>query len=244
MTVSARRTTSAGGSGGTRRVSAKCYVVTGQHGTPVPTVGEGSSTTNNLTASVLTSQFDNSLLFVAGTEWNVPTDGVPVSSDLTEDGANYAGNLSVLAGHKTLGSAAAQTANLDAAGTGACEWNWVAIEVREAGLATIEVDGALLAQAAVLAGEVEAVIEVDGALTSAAAELSGSATTSLIVTAALAAQAATMDGLVFFEVRHFDAILISQPAALSGLFRGRAPGDLVRIRFRRGHKPLVFVRRS
>lgn len=245
MTVSVRRTTDAGGTGGTRRVSAVCYVVTGQHATPVPTVGEGSSTTNNLTASIFTSAFADSLAIVAGTEWNVPTDGVPVSSDLTEDGANYAGNLSVLAGHKTLGAAGAQTANLDAAGTGACEWNWVAIEVRDAGLPTITVDVTLVSAAAALASAVEVVIEVDAALLSGAAALAATAETTTIFSAALAAGSASLDGFVFFEVVHFDVTLVSPIAALGGEVHVRSLGhDLVHIRFRRGTKPLLTVRRD
>ena len=136
MTIAVRRTTT---SGGTDRVSCKAYVVTGQHASPIGNVAENSSTTNNLTASGLTSAAANSMMFVAATDWAQL--GVPVSSDLTEDVADYSGAISVVDGYKLLGGAGAQTANLDAGGSGTAQWNWCALEIKEAtGAETITVD--------------------------------------------------------------------------------------------------------
>jgi hypothetical protein len=120
--------------GGTNRISCKCYIVTNHDTTtPVGSVGENTSTTNNLTASLFTAQ-TLGVAFVAATEWQEL--GLPTSSDLTKDAADYPGQISVLSGYKAIASTgAATTANLDAAGTAAADWNWVAVEIRAAGAA-------------------------------------------------------------------------------------------------------------
>lgn len=122
-TVTVRRTT---GNGGTNRLSAKLYIVTNQDATD-GTSGEGTSATNNATVALFTSTGANSYSFVAATDYNQR--GTPVSSDLTEEGADYAGAISVMSGYKDNGSTGSETANLDAGGTSAAAWTWCAYEV-------------------------------------------------------------------------------------------------------------------
>lgn len=126
-TSAASRTVTVTRSGVTRQMSAVCYVVTGQNASPIGANGENNSTTNAITPSVLTSTGANSLLFVSAIDWNA--NGAPTSSDLTANAANYSGLISVISGYKVLGAAGAQTANLDAAGTSAAAWTWVALEI-------------------------------------------------------------------------------------------------------------------
>lgn len=127
MTVSVRRTA---GNGSTGRISVKVYVVTSANTTtPNGAVGEGSSTTNNITPNAYTSTENNSLGFGCATDWAQL--GLPTSTD-TEDAADYAGAISVISLFKaadTPTSGTTVTVNFDAGGTGNAEWNWVALEI-------------------------------------------------------------------------------------------------------------------
>lgn len=121
--------------GGTVRLSAKLYVVTGADisGTPVDTVGannEGGSATNNLTTSSLTPGA-NGLLFASDTDWLL-AGAFDASTDLTEDTATYASAISVDSGFKTCTSGVGVTANLNAGGAGSVQHKWCQIIVREA----------------------------------------------------------------------------------------------------------------
>jgi hypothetical protein len=147
-TVSVRRTA---GNGSTNRISVKVEVVTGADigGDPIGNVGEGSSTTNNITPNAYTSSADNSRGFGCATCWNQL--GTPTSTD-TEDGADYSGAISVISLYKaanTPTSGSTVTMNFDAGGTGAAAWNWVALEVlpAAAGTQTITATGIASAEA-------------------------------------------------------------------------------------------------
>lgn len=109
---------------------AKAYVVDNPDPSPIGNVAENSSTTNNLTASGLTTTQANSYVFYVGEDWNAL--GSPTSSDLTNDPAHIASTISGIFGYKSAVSAGAVTANLDAAGAGAADWNWGALEVKTA----------------------------------------------------------------------------------------------------------------
>lgn len=126
MTVSVRRTSANGGS---NRLSVKVYIVTGQHASaPIGAVGEGSSTTQNLTASAYTSTANNSRGFAAGNDWAAK--GAPTSTD-TADSAHYASQVSVVSLYKAADTATSGTSvtfNFDAAGP-APAWNWCALEI-------------------------------------------------------------------------------------------------------------------
>jgi hypothetical protein len=117
----------------------KVYCVTG-YDTSDPignTPGEGSSTTNSITPTIISAaESANSLLFVAANEFNQL--GVPTSSDLTIDTYNISGAASGLFGRKAGPTSAggAATGNLDAAGTAAAAWNWASIEVEPAASGT------------------------------------------------------------------------------------------------------------
>lgn len=152
-----------GASGGTARtVSAttslasdvggiKVYVITGQHATPVDTTGSGSSTTNNITPTVLTTGFDGCWVFGGGTEWN--SNGVPTSTDVGE-GFDDA-DLSLICVRKSAATspAGAVTLNFDSFGGSAAQWTWAAISIRPTatsgvtvsptGIATTEAFGAV-----------------------------------------------------------------------------------------------------
>lgn len=114
----------------------KVYCVTGYDSAdPVGNApGEGSSTTNSITPTIISAvESANSLLFVVANDWNQL--GTPASSDLTIDTYNISGSISGLMGRKagpgSAGSSA--TANLDAAGSSAPAWNWASVEIEPAG---------------------------------------------------------------------------------------------------------------
>ncbi len=134
-TVSVRRTVGTGGT--TNRISAKAYIVSGADtASPVGQVGSGASTTNNLTAAAYTSSVNNSRGIGAATDWT--QQGVPTSTDVG-DGAHYVGQLAVLSAYKAAStplSGTAVTLNFDAAGAGAPQWGWVAIELKPSTMAT------------------------------------------------------------------------------------------------------------
>lgn len=127
-TVSVRRTA---GNGSTNRISVKVDVWTGSDigGDPIGNVGEGSSTTNNITPNAYTSSVNNSRGVGCATCWNQL--GTPTSTD-TEDAADYSGAISVLSLYKaadTATSGTVVTMNFDAGGSGTAAWNWVALEI-------------------------------------------------------------------------------------------------------------------
>lgn len=131
MTCSVTRTVNGAGS---KRISAKLYIVTGQNASnPIGTVGEGSSAVNNLSASAYTSTVNNSRAFGAATDWSALGAGTtaPTSSD-TGSGATYSGQIDALSVYKaanTASSGTAVTLNFDASGTGTPAWNWCALEI-------------------------------------------------------------------------------------------------------------------
>jgi hypothetical protein len=125
----------AGDGWGTGRGSAKLYVLTGVDvdGTPVDTVtadNEGFSATNSMTTTAITAGA-NGLLVCNTTEWNA-LGSFQASSDLTQDTADYAGQVSVCSGYKAVTSGASVTGNLNAAGSSAAHHKWCQIVVREA----------------------------------------------------------------------------------------------------------------
>ena len=128
-TVGVRRTSD----GGTNRISAKCYVVTGADvdGTPVDSVGasnEGGSATNNLDTTNVTPGATG-LLFVAECDWSAL--GYTASSNLTQDTAIYAGAISAFSGYRTCASGVGVSGNIDS-DTGTPQHKWCQIVVREA----------------------------------------------------------------------------------------------------------------
>lgn len=125
MTVSVSQTGDPDGG----RLSAKLYIVTGQHALPIGATGSGTSATNNITPTAYTSTADNSRGFGSATDFNAL--GTPASTD-TEDAAHYSGEISVLSLFKaadTPTSGTGVTMNFDASGTGAADWGWCALEI-------------------------------------------------------------------------------------------------------------------
>lgn len=232
MTVSVRRTNDAGGADPEfDRVRAKAYVITGQHATPIPTIGEGSSTTNNLTASIFTSAHANSWALVCAEDWNAL--GAPTSSDLTTgaDAWNQSGVLSGFNGLKSLGAAGAKTANLNAAGSGAASWNWVAVEIRED--VSGEFSGTLASAAATMAGVESQIAGFSGTLSVGIAALAGVMFTSNEMHGTLAAAGASLSG-AFDNITTFAGTLSSSTSSLSATISVMAAPSRhsnVRLRF-------------
>ncbi|WP_157253220.1 hypothetical protein [Nonomuraea typhae] len=110
----------------------KVFVVTGADVTgPVGAVGEGSSTTDNITPNVYTSTAANSRAFGIGQDWNIQ--GAPTSSD-TGFPWDVDERTSGIAVHKAADTATAGstvTLNFNSAGA-APAWNWVAVEIKPA----------------------------------------------------------------------------------------------------------------
>jgi hypothetical protein len=133
MTIDVRRTA---GTGGSKRISCKCYQFASgdfDPADPMGTVGSGTSTTNNLSPTVNSStEKAGSRTMYCGTDWNAL--GTPTSTD-TEDAAHYAGAISVMSAYKAADNGAAGSSiagNLDASGSSTANWTWAAIEVNPA----------------------------------------------------------------------------------------------------------------
>ena len=110
--------------------SIKVYKATGYDtSTIVGAQTENGSTTNNLTTASITPQTSGAG-FAVGTEWQEL--GVPTSSDLTFSGFDTAGDISGGSGYKTLSEGVGATANLDAFGDAAAQWNYLWFEIRTA----------------------------------------------------------------------------------------------------------------
>jgi hypothetical protein len=125
-TVSVRRTTTGGG---TNRLQAKCYVVTGQDASPIGNAAENGTTTNDATVTGPTTTAANSYVFYAATEWNQL--GTPTSADLTIDAFDNGSQISGLSGYKSVAGIGGTTANLNAGGAGTAAWGFAAIEIKE-----------------------------------------------------------------------------------------------------------------
>lgn len=113
--------------GGANRYSAKAYIVTGQHASPIGASNEGSSGTNSITGSITAT--GDGRVFGVGVEWNAL--GAPTSTD-TEDAAHYAGAISVMSAYKAADHAAgsgSQGINFDASGAGGADWGWCVLEI-------------------------------------------------------------------------------------------------------------------
>jgi hypothetical protein len=95
-TVAVTRTS---GTGGTNRLSAKLYIVTGQHASPIGNSNSVDWTTDpqNL-AITATASGSGGRLFGCGTDFNQT--GTPTSSD-TADGGDYAGGISAISAYKS-----------------------------------------------------------------------------------------------------------------------------------------------
>ena len=136
LSVSLSRT----GSGSTNRLSAKVYIVTGQAVSPLGNETGGTSTTENLTTSSLTTTGTNSAVFASAVDWAASGNGSvnPSSSDMTADPASYNTQIDVLSGYKTVASAGSTTVNLNAAGTPAsAQWVYALLEIKD-GVGTLE----------------------------------------------------------------------------------------------------------
>ncbi len=117
-----------------QRISIKVYVITGHNPvSPIGAVGEGSSTTNNITPIIYTSTTAGSLGFGVSNDWSAA--GLPTSTD-QKDAFTLAGYISGLSAYKSASTSVVGTPvtiNFDAAGTGAVQWNWVGFEVKPNG---------------------------------------------------------------------------------------------------------------
>jgi hypothetical protein len=132
VTTGASMTITATASGGPAlSTTAKPYLITGQHASPIGTNSEGSSTTNAITPALATTTGAGRWFYV-GVDWNAL--GAPTSTD-TEDAGHFAGLISFLSAYKASDHAVSQNLNasLDASGAGAADWNWCALEILAAG---------------------------------------------------------------------------------------------------------------
>lgn len=144
-------TWASGGTGDTtRRYSAKCYVLTGGDttGTPFDSItanNEGTSGTNSFSTTSITPGATG-LLVVSDCEWNEL--GVfDASSDLTQDTADYSGEISVDSGYKVCTSGVGVTANLNAAGSGTPQHKWCQVIARVAPSTFIAAPARIIKQA-------------------------------------------------------------------------------------------------
>ncbi|WP_125633483.1 phage tail family protein [Nonomuraea sp. WAC 01424] len=108
----------------------KVFVVTGQNASPAGANGAGATTTNNATVNGYTSTGANSRGFVAAINW--AAGGAPSSTD--DEYAAFYGDfgMGMLGAVKAANSGASGSTvqfNLDADGTGAADWAWIALEI-------------------------------------------------------------------------------------------------------------------
>ncbi|MEU4226239.1 hypothetical protein AB0F17_18225 [Nonomuraea sp. NPDC026600] len=126
--TSAARTVTLTSSNGGDPLALKVLVITGADlASPVGQVGEGHSTTSNLTAAVYTSSVAGSR--AVGIASDSLQSGSPTSSD-TGFAWDTVSEMSGIAVHKAADTATASTAvTLNFNGSGSREWNWVAVEI-------------------------------------------------------------------------------------------------------------------
>lgn len=126
MTVSVARGQE---SNGTDRLSAKVYIVTGQHASPIGNSNSADWASNPQTLSITAS--GNGRVFGCGTDWNQT--GTPVSTD-TEDGADYSGAISVMSAYKAADHASGSgSQGIQFDPVGAPSGNVVVLEILAAG---------------------------------------------------------------------------------------------------------------
>lgn len=97
----------------------------------VEAVGSGSSTTNNITPTVLKTLSDGAVVLAGAVEWQ--NLGAPASTDV-EESFGPGGTISLMSVEKSpLATATAGnvTMNFDAAGTGTPQWTWAAISISD-----------------------------------------------------------------------------------------------------------------
>lgn len=121
------------------RGALKVYVVSGANtSSPIGAVGEGSSTSKNITPNAYVSTINNSRGFGIAEDWGA--DGAPTSSD-TGTSFHIASQISGIAVNKTADTATSGstvTMNFNGAtGTSDWQWNWVAVEVKPSLLQTV-----------------------------------------------------------------------------------------------------------
>jgi hypothetical protein len=128
MTITATRVTSPGE--GTGRVSCMAYVVTGQAASPVGATARNKQTSGtSWTPAGPTTTVANAFIFAVFTDWQANPS--PASSDLTADGLQYSGAISVLSGYKNVASAGATTANFNVS-SGTMNTCYCALEIQPA----------------------------------------------------------------------------------------------------------------
>lgn len=120
--------------GNSTSISAKIYIVTGQHASPIGTTFQGASTTNNYTPTLFTTT-GAGRVFTCAVDWNEL--GTPSSTD-TADAGDQPGNISFLSAYRASDHTASQSisGSFDAAGTAAADWNAVGLEILAAVTAT------------------------------------------------------------------------------------------------------------
>lgn len=117
------------GDGGNRRISGKCYIVTGQHASPIGANAEAAWADDPQSLSLTATGAGR--LFGCGTDWSAG--GVPVSTDV-EDGAHYAGQISVMSAYKSADhSSGSQSIDFDPVAVPS--GNVVILEILAAGVA-------------------------------------------------------------------------------------------------------------
>lgn len=110
--------------------SIKVYLVQGHDSADIlGALTENGSTTNNLTTASITPE-TSGVGFAVGTDWTEA--GNPTSTDLTISSFTTSGDISGCSGFKTLSAGVGATANLDAGGTAAANWNYLWFEIRAA----------------------------------------------------------------------------------------------------------------
>lgn len=103
----------ASGAEGSGRVSAKIYIVTGQHASPIGNTNSADFTTDPQNLSLTAAGAGR--LFGCGTDWNA--NGSPTSTD-TADAAHYASQISVMSAFKSADHVSgSQQINFNPAGT-------------------------------------------------------------------------------------------------------------------------------
>jgi len=135
-TGSSRSVTLPGGSDGSfgAFVGLTVAKVTGHNtSSPIGAKLSGTSTTNNLTTSTLTTTNANAYVYASGVDGG--SYSAPSSSDLTYT-AYALSSGSALVGWKSATTAGNYTANLDSAAVGSTSWGYVVLEVKIASSST------------------------------------------------------------------------------------------------------------
>ncbi|MEV0586313.1 hypothetical protein [Nonomuraea sp. NPDC050310] len=214
----------------------KIYVITGQHpSNPIGANGSGSTTTNNANVAAYTSTGNGSRGIVGALD--LASLGQPTSTDdesaWTMSGESSFYGLAAIKAANTPTAGTGVTFNLDAAGTSAADWAWVALEIlagsedASANLSVVEVASGVSAPSVSAGASAEAATVAASTTVPAPGVSAGASATpaTVAVAASVPAPSVTTDNAVIVSLATV-AAAASTPAPAVSASASAAPATV------------------